>query len=62
MLMFHFFNTMQFEAGHRSCLGKNISLLEIYKVVPTLLRRFNVSNHSIEAIPEGGLVHRADWE
>lgn len=39
---------VQFGAGHRSCLGKNISLLEIYKVVPTLLRRFDVSTLSPE--------------
>ena len=43
MLTLFLFNFVQFGAGHRSCLGKNISLLEIYKVVPTLLRRFDVS-------------------
>lgn len=32
---------LTFGAGHRSCLGKNISLLEIHKVVPTLLKKFN---------------------
>lgn len=32
----------QFGLGSRTCIGKNISLLEIYKVVPSLLRRFNV--------------------
>lgn len=31
-----------FGAGSRTCIGKNISLLEIYKVVPSLLRRFEV--------------------
>ncbi|KAL8995750.1 MAG: hypothetical protein Q9169_004578 [Polycauliona sp. 2 TL-2023] len=34
--MFHF------GMGARTCIGKNISLLEIYKLVPTLLRRFDV--------------------
>lgn len=34
----------QFGMGSRTCIGKNISLLEIYKVVPSLLRRFDVSN------------------
>lgn len=34
----------QFGAGSRTCIGKNISLLEIYKVVPSLLRRFEVSS------------------
>lgn len=43
MLTLCWFDLVQFGAGHRSCLGKNISLLEIYKVVPTLLRRFDVS-------------------
>ncbi|KAI6351572.1 hypothetical protein MCOR25_009867 [Pyricularia grisea] len=33
---------MQFGMGSRTCIGKNISLLEIYKVVPSLLRRFEI--------------------
>jgi cytochrome P450 len=33
----------QFGAGSRTCIGKNISLLEIYKLVPSFLRRFEVS-------------------
>lgn len=33
----------QFGAGARTCIGKNISLLEIYKLVPSLLTRFEVS-------------------
>lgn len=33
---------IQFGAGHRSCLGKHISYLEIYKLVPTILRKFDV--------------------
>ena len=33
---------LQFGAGSRSCIGRNISLLEIYKVVPSFLRRFKV--------------------
>jgi hypothetical protein len=35
--MFHF------GMGARTCIGKNISLLEIYKLVPSMLRRFQVS-------------------
>lgn len=42
----------QFGAGARTCIGKNISLLEIYKLVPTFLRNFEV------AMAEEG----ADWE
>ncbi|KAI9654563.1 MAG: hypothetical protein M1831_005324 [Alyxoria varia] len=34
--MFHF------GAGSRSCIGKNISILEVYKLVPNLLRHFKV--------------------
>lgn len=33
----------QFGAGPRTCIGKNISLLEMYKLVPTFLRNFEVS-------------------
>ncbi|MCJ1450173.1 hypothetical protein MMC28_000502 [Mycoblastus sanguinarius] len=33
----------QFGMGARTCIGKNISLLEIYKLVPSFLRRFEVS-------------------
>ena len=32
----------QFGAGSHTCIGKNISLLEIYKLVPTFLRNFKV--------------------
>ena len=32
----------QFGMGPRTCIGKNISLLEIYKLVPGFLRRFEV--------------------
>jgi hypothetical protein len=33
---------LHFGMGARTCIGKNISLLEVYKLVPTLLRRFEV--------------------
>jgi cytochrome P450 len=33
----------QFGAGARTCIGKNVSLLEIFKVVPALLENFDVS-------------------
>lgn len=35
-------NMFQFGAGSRTCIGKNISLLEVYKLVPSMLRRFEV--------------------
>ena len=31
-----------FGAGARTCIGKNISLLELYKLVPTFLRNFEI--------------------
>ncbi|KAH6957379.1 cytochrome P450 [Fusarium avenaceum] len=31
-----------FGAGSRTCIGKNISLLEMYKLVPALLRRYKL--------------------
>lgn len=34
---------LHFGMGARTCIGKNISLLEIYKLVPSFLRRFDVS-------------------
>ena len=33
---------MHFGVGSRTCIGKNISLLEMYKLVPSFLRRFEV--------------------
>ncbi|KAL3469692.1 hypothetical protein BJX99DRAFT_251778 [Aspergillus californicus] len=33
---------LQFGAGSRTCIGKNISLMEIYKLIPSFLRRFDV--------------------
>lgn len=34
---------LHFGAGSRTCLGRHIAVLEIYKLVPSLLRRFDVS-------------------
>lgn len=36
-------STYLLNMNSRTCIGKNISLLEIYKLVPSLLRRFDVS-------------------
>lgn len=33
---------LHFGMGNRTCIGKNISLLEVYKLVPSFLRRFEV--------------------
>ncbi|KAH6873828.1 cytochrome P450 [Thelonectria olida] len=34
--------TMTFGKGHRSCIGKNISLLEIYKMLPSLFVKYSI--------------------
>lgn len=39
-------SVFSFGAGARTCIGKNISLLEIYKLVPAVLLRFEVSSSS----------------
>ena len=41
---------MAFGSGKRSCIGKNISLLEVYKLVPLLLSRFKVSIRPFECL------------
>jgi len=33
---------LQFGMGARTCIGKNISLLEMYKVIPSMLRSFEI--------------------
>lgn len=37
----------QFGGGSRTCLGKHIALLEMYKLIPSFLRRFEVRNPHI---------------
>ncbi len=41
---------LQFGMGSRTCIGKNISLLEIYKLVPSFLRRFKVCLYFLSLI------------
>lgn len=36
-------NIVQFGGGSRTCLGKNISLLEMTKVIPQIVRNFDIS-------------------
>jgi cytochrome P450 len=47
---------LQFGAGVRTCIGKNISLLEIYKLVPSFLRRFEIE---LEVPGKGWTTHNA---
>lgn len=42
---------LHFGMGARTCIGKNISLLEVYKLVPTVLRRFEVCSFVRIPIP-----------
>lgn len=42
---------IQFGAGARTCLGKNISMLEMSKLLPQLVRRFDF-------VPEGN----TEWQ
>ena len=46
-----------FGAGSRTCIGKNFSLMEMSKIVPLLLREYNVSL----ADPEKEWVVRNQW-
>ena len=54
---------LQFGMGARTCIGKNISLLEIYKLVPSFLRRFQVSLAWIFLILDGdGIADRCSQQ
>lgn len=37
-----------FGSGSRTCIGKNISLMEMHKIIPQLLREFEIRLHSLE--------------
>lgn len=52
----------QFGAGARTCIGKNISLLEIYKLVPSFLRRFEVGLERLKTVARELTGHcRSYW-
>lgn len=55
-----------FGAGARSCIGRNISLLEMYKLVPAVLERFEVCCQPPLTYPgclsvQYGLVYSVRW-
>ncbi|OGE47485.1 hypothetical protein PENARI_c043G07611 [Penicillium arizonense] len=58
----------QFGAGSRTCIGRNISLMETYKMIPTFLRKFEVGIPVELAEPEENMylknaffVHRKNF-
>lgn len=40
-----------FGHGKYNCMGKNISKMEMYKVIPTLIKKFTVSKYCKAPIP-----------
>ncbi|PWY66489.1 cytochrome P450 monooxygenase [Aspergillus sclerotioniger CBS 115572] len=48
---------LEFGAGSRTCMGKNIAMCELYKVIPELLRSFHLE---LEA-PEQDLKNTSYW-
>jgi cytochrome P450 len=42
---------MGFSRGRRNCLGQNIALLQIKKLIPTLLMKFKVSLNISHTLP-----------
>lgn len=55
---------LAFGAGTRSCIGKNVSKLEMYKLVPHMIRTFDVGAHLGRArrvhMRRMWIVHRRD--
>ncbi|KAK5296666.1 hypothetical protein LTR16_000287 [Cryomyces antarcticus] len=49
----------QFGAGARTCIGKNISLLEVYKLVPSFLRRLGPTGEPRPRVEDAQRVVRA---
>lgn len=43
----------QFGLGSRTCLGKNISILEISKLIPRIVRDFDFKLEGAAATPSG---------
>ncbi|KAK4464769.1 cytochrome P450 [Cladorrhinum samala] len=51
---------LTFGSGHRTCTGKNISLLEIYKLIPTMFWRYTMSLESDWKVRNHWLVVQTD--
>lgn len=53
---------MPFGLGSRTCIGKNISLLEISKLIPLIVRKFDiVLSRPVEAGKKTELASRCTW-
>jgi len=50
---------LAFGMGSRTCIGKNISLLEMSKLVPQLVRRFDLALD--EGLKNGELISLNRW-
>ncbi|KAL6230901.1 hypothetical protein BDW75DRAFT_244399 [Aspergillus navahoensis] len=54
----------QFGAGSRTCIGRNISLMETFKIIPTFLRKFEVKFHQPKEkmyLKNAFFVHRKNF-
>jgi cytochrome P450 len=51
---------LAFGAGPRTCLGRDISLMEMYKVIPQIVRHFD-SEILAEGRPGGGYGWETLW-
>lgn len=40
---------LSFGAGNRVCIGRNMALVEMYKIIPTLLTKYKASEHRLLA-------------
>jgi len=50
---------LAFGAGPRVCLGKNISLLEMYKVIPQIVNKFDIK--ILDDSGKGGYSWKTQW-
>lgn len=51
----------QFGLGSRTCLGKNVSILEMTKLVPRLIRDFDFKLDGNAAAPDGAWTTANAW-
>ncbi|KAK0369863.1 cytochrome P450 oxidoreductase, partial [Colletotrichum costaricense] len=54
-------NWMPFGLGSRTCLGKNVSILEMSKLIPRLIRDFDFKLEGAAATPRGAWKTRNAW-